>query len=120
MAGNGNGEGERLQQWQACGSIVRASAAQCLHGNVVGVGEGAVGVWCVAVLVRRRQGLRGMEGRQRRRVCDCIVRVVAAFLGHEGSGGCGSVGAPFLGQKSSVVRLRKRSDNQHVVGVGMW
>ena len=36
--------------------------------------------------------------------------------GHEGGGGCGSVGAVFPGQEGSGVRLKKGSDNQHVVG----
>jgi hypothetical protein len=40
VAGSGGWEGEWPRQWWACHSIVRAVAAQCLHGGVVGVGGG--------------------------------------------------------------------------------
>jgi hypothetical protein len=59
VAGGGVGEGERPSQWWACRSIVRAAAAQRLHGGVVGAGGGG---GCAAVLVRQRQGLSGGEG----------------------------------------------------------
>ncbi len=39
MAGCG-GEGEWPRQWWACRGIVGAAAAQCLHGGIVGAGEG--------------------------------------------------------------------------------
>ncbi len=41
-------------------------------------------------------------------------------MGCEDSGGHGSTGVAFPRQESSGFRLRKGSDNQHVVGMGMW
>ncbi len=58
------------------------------------------------MLVGRRWGVRGGERCRRRWVCCCIVGVVAALSGHEGSGGRGPTG--------------KGSDNQHVVGGCVW
>ncbi len=49
-----------------------------------------------------------------------VVLGEALSMGCVGSGGSGLAGAVFPGQESSGVRLRKGSDNQLVVGVGVW
>ncbi len=45
---------------------------------------------------------------------------MAALLGQEGSGGHELAGMAFLCQAISGIKLRKGSDNQHVVGVCVW
>ena len=50
----------------------------------------------------------------------CIAGAAAVLLGREGSGGCGPTSALLPGQEGSGVRLTKGSDNEHVVGGGVW
>jgi hypothetical protein len=50
----------------------------------------------------------------------CIVEAAVMLLGHEGNGGHRSAGLALLGQEGGSVRLKKGSDNQHVVAGGMW
>jgi hypothetical protein len=44
----------------------------------------------------------------------------AVLSGREGGGGHRSADAVLPGQEGSGVKLQKGSDNQHVVGGGMW
>jgi hypothetical protein len=53
-----------------------------------------------AVLVGRRQGIGGSEGRWRWQVCCCVVGA-ATLLRCEGSGGHGLAGAALPGQEGS-------------------
>ncbi len=49
-------------------------------------------------------------------MCHCVAGAAGVLLGHEGGGRCGSAGVVLPGQEGSSVRLKKGSDNQHVVG----
>ncbi len=52
-------------------------------------------------------------------MCRCIFGAVVALSGREGSGVHGSGVATLPGQEGSGVRLKKESDNHHVVRGGV-
>ena len=110
----GGGAGERQQ---ACHGVVWEAAAQQLHGSIAGVGGGRWVCYCVGGAAVWHWWQGGMMD-----AADVLLHCYGGggVVESWGGGGRGSVSVALPGQVGSGVRLKKGSDNQHVVGGNVW